>query len=213
MYVHIVNMFKVIMYFWATLLLVSVAGNASAQEVEVYRMVPSSVIKASASSTFRSTSPSAAVNGEGMTGEGHVSNNGGEAMWFSESSKRPVRYSKGTPSGAVWFVTEFEKPLAVDEIRIWNHNQNDHTRRGLNKVHIDYSIDGKHWTSIRNGDGDWHFIPESVGKNGEKADYILDIPGKEFRYLCITASSKSGNHYDMSDPLVVMWKNRARVTP
>lgn len=176
--------------------------NAFSQRVEIMEMIPADEIKASASSYIRSATPQSAVNGDGMIDEGHVSNNTGELMWISKVSEKPVRFAKGTPSGVVWFATEFCSPRRVDRICIWNHNQNNHTRRGLRKVYVDYSEDGEHWTRLERGGSSFHMIPESVGKNGERADYTLDTPGLRFRYLCITADMKEGNYYDMSDPAI-----------
>ena len=76
------------------------------------------------------------VNGDGMQGCYHVANNLGHGMWLSEVSKKPVRYNKSTHEGVVWLLCDFGKSRKcpeVDLIQIWNYNQNEHTRRGLNK--------------------------------------------------------------------------------
>lgn len=188
---------------------------ALAQEVIVYEQIAPEEIKASASSAIGSSPASNAVDGSGMQAGGHVANNLGEGMWVSEVSNSPVRYADGTHEGAVWFLCEFSGgAVRIDQLRIWNHNQNEHTRRGFNKVYIEYSADGKEWKLLKNGRDDFHVIPESVGRTPEPADYILETPGMKAGYVCITAASGGeGNHYDMSDPIVVRELSDMRQNP
>ena len=55
----------------------------------------------------------------------------------------------------VWFLCQVgdknSPPRQIDQIRIWNHNQNEHTRRGLNKVYVEYSADGQTWQLLPDG--------------------------------------------------------------
>lgn len=179
------------------------------QRVAVYRAIPSERIKASASSSIDSSPASQAVDGSGMRGDAHAANNLGEGMWVSRVSQEKVRYDASTREGAVWFLCELgdrnSPPHRIDQIRIWNHNQNEHTRRGLRKVYIEYSTDGKQWHLLPDAGNDFHLIPESVGRNPEPADYILDTPGLEARYICFTAATGGeGNHYDRTDGTVML---------
>lgn len=178
---------------------------ADAQSVNVYKQIPSCQIKAFASSSIGSSPASNAVDGSGMLGDCHVANNLGEGMWVSEVSSSEVRYRPDTRSGAVWFVCELGPgPVSVDQLRIWNHNQNEHTRRGLKKVYIEYSADGESWNLLKDGEKEWYLIPESVGRNPEPADFVLDTPGMKARFVCVTAfSGGEGNHYDMNNSIIV----------
>lgn len=195
------------------LIVLSQVLSVSAGNVRVYRQIPVENVKASASSAISSSPAANVVNGEGMTAGGHVSNNLGEGMWVSEPSLRPVRYSSGTAEGTVWFLCEFTAVEKVDQIRVWNHNQNELTRRGLRKVYLDYSVDGTKWNRILDDGRDYHIIPESVGRNPEPADYVLDVCGLKMKYLCVTAASKGGNHYDMEDPVVAVETKDMRQNP
>ncbi len=179
-----------------------------AQQVPVYRQIPSSEIRATASSAIGSSPASQAVDGSGMQGEGHVANNLGEGMWVSEVSAGKVRYCASTREGAVWFLCEIGErelpPVTIDQIRVWNHNQNEHTRRGFNKVYIEYSADGREWHLLPSATAEWHLFPESVGRNPESADFRLETPGLKARYICFTAAADGeGNHYDRSDSIVM----------
>lgn len=189
--------------------------SAFAQKVDIYEQIPPGQVKASASSSISSSPASQVVDGKGMKGEGHVANNLGEGMWVSEVSSGTVQ-SPATSKGAVWFLCELGdgELVRVDQMRIWNHNQNEHTRRGLNKVFIEYSGDGRTWTLLKDGEMDYHIIPESVGRNPEPADYVIDMPGKKLRYICITAAGDgSGNHYDLDNPVVVREMNDMHQNP
>lgn len=187
----------------------------SAQNVKVYEQISPDIVRAYASSSIGSSPASNAVDGTGMTGEKHVANNLGEGMWVSDVSVSPVRYSSETHEGSVWFLCELGNgdPVCLDQIRIWNHNQNEHTRRGLNKVYIEYSQDGEHWSLLKNGNSEYHVIPESIGRNPEPADYILDTPGMKAAYICFTADIEDGNHYDMSDPVIAREASDMRQNP
>lgn len=176
--------------------------NILAYNVKVLVPVPSESVKASASSAIKSSPADNVVNGKGIVDGGHVSNNLGEGMWVSEPSASPVRFSDRNCEGVVWFHCALDKVRRIDQIRIWNHNQNEHTRRGLRKVFIEYSQDGSNWTLIPGGTDNYHIIPESIGRNPEPADYVLDLKGIDLKYLCITAALDGGNYYDMDDPIV-----------
>ena len=188
---------------WLLLLLILAVPEASfAYDVKVYRQITSDMITARASSSMESSPAVNAVNGNGMKEGGHISDNVGQGMWVSELADKPVRYSEVTREGSVWFLCELAEPMKVDRVCIWNHNQNEHTRRGLKKVYVEYSADGVKWNLLKDGDTEFHIFPESVGRNPEPADYILDLGGRKIKYLLLTAASEDGNHYDMNDRLV-----------
>ena len=109
----------------ASLLLSSV--TVTGKKVYVYEQIPSSRVSAQASSAIGSSPAANAVNGKGMLGDAHVANNLGEGMWVSEVSKNKVRYDAGTRQGAVWFLCVFDEPLKIEQLLVWNHNQNEKT--------------------------------------------------------------------------------------
>lgn len=187
------------------LLMMFITGYA--QRIVVYKQLDESLIKVSASSELNKGTICSVVNGDGMQGCYHVANNLGHGMWLSEVSKKPVRYNKSTHEGVVWLLCDFGKSRKcpeVDLIQIWNYNQNEHTRRGLNKVYIEYSEDGNKWQLLKNGDLEYYLIPESVGRNPGSVDFSLDTKGIKARYICFTAAlDGEGNHYDRKNPVVI----------
>lgn len=176
------------------------------QNVKVYTQIPSAQVSATASSELPKSTAMEAVNGEGMQGDMHIAQNLGMKMWTSKASAERVRANEFTKEGVVWFMCEIGKtpaPVHIDLIRIWNQNQSQHTRRGLKKVYIEYSVDGKNWKLLKNKGLDYHIINESVGQNPEPANFTLETGGIKIKYLCITADIKEGNYYDRNNKLIL----------
>lgn len=178
-----------------------------AQQVPIYKQLDTDRIGVKANSELNKGSMQSVVNGDGMRGRYHVSNNLGEGMWLSKVSKSPVRYHPSTHEGAVWFLCDLgdvKNHPAIDLIQIWNYNQNGLTRRGLKKVYIEYSEDGIKWKLLKNGESDHHVISESVGRNPAAAGFTQETGGLKARYVLLTASADGeGNHYDRKDPVVM----------
>lgn len=186
-------------------LLIATVGNA--QRITVYKQLDSDAIGVSASSEFNKGSLRSIVNGEGMQGRYHDAHNLGKGMWVSKVSKDRIRYNEFTHEGVVWLLCDLggdKNTPKIDLIQIWNYNQSELTRRGLKKVYIEYSKDGKSWYLLQNDKLDYHIIPESVGRNPEAVDFSLEVSGLQARYICITAAADGeGNYYDRNNPVVM----------
>ena len=181
---------------------------AFAQKTDVYTQIPSERIQISASSSFNRFPAKSIIDGSGMKGETHASNQTGENMWISEISTQKVRANEHTPEGAVWLMLELDdKESRIDFIRIWNHNQKQHTNRGLQKVYLSFSSDGKTWKTIRDGNKDYHILPKSNGRAWESANYSFALPGLKIKFLCITADMNEGNYYHDNNPLTIREAN------
>ncbi len=184
---------------------------AVAQQIEIYTSVPSAAITVESSSEFLGFADEETVNGSGMKGHGHLSHNLGKNMWISKVSESSIQARPQTHMGVVWLLYAFDKARKPDFIEIWNHNQHDHTNRGLRKVYLQYSLDGKNWQTLKNGRNDYFIIPESKGKKEEPADFRLNLSGIKFKYFCITADNNEGNYYHDGSPNVIedaKWKNQ-----
>lgn len=183
---------------------------AGAQQIEVFSPVPAGAIKVESSSEFPGFPDEETVNGSGMKGHGHLSHNLGKTMWLSQVSETSVQARPQTRAGVVWLLYTFDTERKPAFVEIWNHNQHDHTRRGLRKVYLQYSRDGQHWQTLKDGDRDYFVIPESAGKKEEPADFHLDLSGISFKYFCITADKQEGNYYHGSPHALedAKWKNQ-----
>ena len=176
---------------FSLLILVNTIG-IYAQSTKVYTQIPSDQIQATASSELPGATAMMAVNGEGMNGDMHIAHNLGHTMWTSQASTKKVRANEFTREGIVWFMCEVgstSTPAQIDLIRIWNDNQSQHTRRGLKKVYIEYSADGKIWKLLKNNGLDYHIINESKGQNPEPANFTFDTGGIKAKYICFTADA------------------------
>lgn len=184
---------------------------AGAQQLSVYTPVPAGVIRVESSSEFPGFAAEETVNGSGMKGHGHSSHNLGKTMWISKVSETSAQARPQTHEGVVWLLYTFDTERKPAFVEIWNHNQHDHTRRGLRKVYLQYSRDGQHWQILKDGNHDYFMIPESRGKKEEPADFHLDLSGISFKYFCITADKLEGNYYHDGSPDALeeaKWKNQ-----
>jgi alpha-mannosidase len=182
-----------------------------AQQIDIYTPVPAGAITVESSSEFPGFSDEETINGSGMNGHLHTAHNLGKTMWISKVSETPVQARQQTRAGVVWLLYTLDKERSPAFVEIWNHNQHDHTNRGLRKVYLQYSRDGKTWYTLKDGDRDYFVIPESAGKKEEPADFHLDLAGINFKYFCITADKHEGNYYHDGSPHVVddaKWKNQ-----
>jgi len=199
-------------YVFCMVLLMTVPLHvAGAQQLDVYTPVPAGAITVESSSEFPGFTDEETVNGSGMNGHGHASHNLGKYMWLSKVSETPVQARPQTRKGVVWLLYTFDTERKPVFVEIWNHNQHDHTRRGLRKVYLQYSRDGLNWQTLNDGARDYFIIPESLGKAAEPADFKIDLSGITFKYFCITADTAEGNYYHADLPQALedaKWKNQ-----
>jgi hypothetical protein len=176
-----------------------------AQVADVFVAIPGDRIVATASSEHNDFPVGNAVDGSGMIGNFHQSDNLGKKMWISGVSKKPVRANSQVREGIVWLMCEFKSlEKEIDLIQIWNHNQNLHTQRGLRKIYIEYSADGKNWELLKNGKSDFFIVPQSVGRKQEPVSLSAETGGIDARYICITADIGNGNYYYVQDPAALI---------
>lgn len=185
---------SVILVIFPVLLLlgkVTVQGQA----LTVYEPVPPGRITATASSSLPEFDVSATINGDGMKDHRHRSHNLGRSMWISKISRDQVQAHPNTKKGVVWLLYSFDQPRKIDLLEIWNHNQHNHLNRGLQKVYLQYSMDGVHWETLRQEGHDFFILPKSRGEQQAPPTFQLDLSGLTFKYLCITADTVAGNYY------------------
>lgn len=188
-------------WLWAVFAALLSPAFVLAQSVDVYVPISSERITASASSEHRGFPAVWAVDGSGMGGCFHKSDNQGLTMWISGVSRSPVRANPHTHEGIAWFMAEFDRvEKGVDLIELWNHNQSQHTHRGLQKIYVEYSIDGREWKLLKNGNADYFIVPEAAGRRQEAVSLGINTGGVDMKYFCITADLKNGNWYHDSRP-------------
>ncbi len=169
--------------------------RAKAFQVRRMETVPFGEILTKASSEFPGFEAVETINGSGLKNHEHQSQNLGRSMWLSAISTNETRAAAGTHKGIAWIMFSFKNTKNIDLIEIWNHNQDNHLNRGLQKVYIQYSSDGKNWKYLKQGDTDYTIIPRSSGSKKMPPSLSISTSGLAFKYLCITADAKHGNFY------------------
>jgi hypothetical protein len=183
------------MLVWILLSILHASGMVCAQGVELFSPVPSVNIQVKASSEYPGFKAEETINGSGIKNHFHSSHNLGKTMWISAISESPVKAKEQLHEGVVWLMYEFNQVRRLDLIEIWNHNQDNHTNRGLQKVYLQYSEDGEKWFTLRNGEKEFFIIPKSSGRKEEPASFHLPLNGLRLKYFCITADLEEGNYY------------------
>ncbi len=175
----------------------------NSKEVAVLRPLSDNRIQVSASSEHPGFEVGNVISNGSFDRDCLLKNNTGNDMWISAISETETQANVHVRKGAAWVLFTFDKLYPLELLQIWNHNQNDHTKRGLHKVYIEYTIDGEKWELLKNGSKDYHIIPESGGKFSQPADFYINLGRRKIKSICITADVNEGNHYHSGDSQVI----------
>ena len=172
-------------------------GRELSAQLTVFRSLDKERIIVRASSTYSSTcAAERLIDNSGMNGLFHDNSMAAQTMWHSDRMPPIGRAFEGTKEGRVWISFEFDKIYPLKEIWIWNHNQSGYSTRGLKKIYLQYSSDGKNWVSLPGNIGDLWIIPEASTKINLTRSIILNCKGLQAKYIVITADEKDGNYGD-----------------
>lgn len=149
--------------------------------------------------------PTHLIDGSGMSGQAslsdtHDNHNSAFTMWHTGAN----------PGETAWVQVDLGDIYPLDEMYIWNLNQQNHAGRGLKNVRIEYSLNGSSWTALtvpegmkfqEGGDAAYPFqLARASGQNGCAATNLNDgkntpvrFDGAEARYVRITAQPEVGN--------------------
>jgi len=154
----------------------------------VDRYIDPAAISATASSINYQLDPVYTCNGNGLTGDLHTNQIGGEppppgqgTMWLSNGI------------AGEWIEYEFDKPYSINTMWVWNYNQitpsgGDRTTRGTRECTIEYSLDGGAWDKL----GGMHTFAKADGSNTYAHNTEVDFGGVKARYVKITVISNHG---------------------
>lgn len=96
--------------------------------------------------------------------------------WLSCQQSESVIKERGKHH---WIQYDLDQEYSIRDIRIWNHNVWGETGQGVKSIALDYSQDGKNWTSfgtlnVQKAPGSWKYIaPAAIELNGLTAKHIL----------------------------------------
>ncbi|GAB4318130.1 MAG: hypothetical protein Kow0059_11420 [Candidatus Sumerlaeia bacterium] len=154
--------------------------------------VPSTALSVLASSEFYPplTAASLTIDGSGLTGDLHDNHPQGHTMWLSaEGGGGSASNNPAGQSGPAWLLYTFNQPYDLDELWVWNHNQQNLTDRGLRRVAIHVSPDGISWAKwgdvqLTRAPGTPDYPPgDKIALGGVRASRVL-----------LTAAAVEGNY-------------------
>ncbi len=149
-------------------------GDVWSFTVEPYAYPITSVTATASSSDKTTTGPANTINGSGLTGDLHSTSN--STMWAS---------SMTGPTPA-WIQYQFNKAYKLQELWVWNHNTEMEPILGIGfkDVTIEYSLDGKTWTLLK----DTPFA-QATALPDYAHNTTVDFGGVVAQYVRLTAKS------------------------
>ena len=144
-------------------------------EVEPYAYSLENVTaRASSSTTAKGMTPDKTVDGSGMTGDEHSTDE--DTMWLSA----PVA------TLPAWIQYEFDGVYKLSELWVWNSNQavEGFIGFGAREVTVEYSLDGVEWSSL----GDVEFA-QAPGDVGYTHNTEVDLAGVQAKFVRLTIAS------------------------
>ncbi|MCX5646847.1 MAG: discoidin domain-containing protein [Phycisphaerae bacterium] len=156
---------------------ISYKGNVWGFTVEPYSYpIAGTSIIATASSSAVGWGPENTVNGAGMTGDLHGTDN--RTMWWS------------TGTLPKWIQYQFDKVYTLDKLLVWNSNQavEFFVGTGAKNVKVEYSTDGATWTVLGN-------LPQfamATGKPNYAANTTVSFGGAMAQYVKLTINTNWG---------------------
>jgi hypothetical protein len=132
------------------------------------------------------------VNGSGLSGDLHENSGNAVTMWHTvENSAASAVAGIQAPA---WVRFDFERPVSLDKIRIWNHNQQFLTDRGFRKTSILGTVDGTSWKMLIETE-----LPRANG--GATTPTTVELPTSQpLKAVAIAAQSNwGGNVYGLSE--------------
>jgi len=168
--------------FWVLALL---GGSAGA--VEQY--VEGANITATASSVNYQLEAIYSCNGNGLTGEVHTNNIGGEPPAAGAGTMWLGSVDDANP----WIEYQFDKGYIIQEMWVWNYNQitpdgGDRTGRGMQECTIEYTSDGTNWTQL----GSVHTFARADGTGAYAHNTVVSFGDVDVMGVRITAVSNYG---------------------
>ena len=179
------------------------------------------VAAATAGSSFSGYDPINTANGKGLTGRNPLT-----ATHDNDTTAYSMWHTNLNPGANGYVIYDFGEARNLDKLYVWNMNQvstsiSDPDRleailkRGFKNVKIEYSLDGKEWTSLpapegmtfEDGSSDYPFqFAPGTGEAQMKATNLNDgkntpisFNGVSARYVKLTAQSSWGNDLAVND--------------
>lgn len=176
-------------------LLISI-GLTPLAAAEIEESLPATKVEASGSFSPQQA-PSNLINGSGLNSDDRHDNNGGAStMWHSEIKPAASVAAAGIPASPAWLRFDFSAPQSPESICIWNHNQSGYTNRGLRKIQLYGSADGKAWFPL----GSEVELKQAGGRDEAPQRLPLQLGGRKVQSVLLVAISNWGSDvYGLSE--------------
>lgn len=155
-------------------------------------VVPTKGITVNASSTYSDLqSAQHLIDGTGMMGALHDNQEAANSMWHTPEKPALTSAGEGIAPSPAWVRFDFAQAETVQALLVWNHNQQNLTDRGLRKVRLYGTPDGKSWFPLT---PDVVEIPRATGAPNAEP-FSLPIPGdKALKGVVIAAEPTDGSY-------------------
>ncbi|MCW3054682.1 MAG: hypothetical protein JWN14_3852 [Chthonomonadales bacterium] len=161
---------------------------------QLTNVVRPGAITVTASSQYSQAQASAhLIDGAGMQGTFHDNNYYGYTMWHTVVRPNATPPAPGLPASPGWVRFDFARPLDIEAILIWNHNQQKFIDRGLHKVHIYGSSDGTIWKPLTPDDA-IQLAPGNASPLLGPTTVLNDLMQTKVKAVLIAADAEEGNY-------------------
>jgi hypothetical protein len=107
-------------------------------------------------------------------------------MWLSNGAGDPEVQNGGTP----WIQFDLGEEQMLEELVLWNYNETNLAKRGIQTADIYYSTDGVSWTLFGN-----ESFTQSSGTAGTVVGQSVDLEGITARYIKFENLTNFGDGY------------------
>ena len=160
--------------------------GSTAAAVDTY--IDPGAISATASSVNYQLQAIYSCNENGLSGDVHTNEIGGEPPAAGQGTMWLANAIAGE-----WIQYGFDKTYELHNMWIWNYNQitpvgADRTTRGIRECTIEYSVDGSSWNRV----GGVQRFAKADGSDNYAHNAEIDFGGVEARYVRISVTSAHG---------------------
>ena len=107
-------------------------------------------LNATAGSVYNTTNqnPNKVIDGTGMSGKDSL-----QDTHDNQNSARTMWHTANNPGENAWIQVDLGEIYELDEMWIWNMNQESNMTRGMKNVKIEYSEDNENWKELQPEEG------------------------------------------------------------
>lgn len=130
------------------------------------------------------------IDGSGISDNGHDNDSQGWTMWVSsEGGGGSAANNPAGVEGPAWVLFEFSQTFDLSSARIWNHNQQDLTDRGLRRISVHAGDGSSGWSLLGNFE-----LTRAPGVAGYATPDVIPLGDTHADRVLVTALPDDGNY-------------------